>query len=109
MLKSTRHFVVAAVAALALACVLSSPGLAGVPRSGPGPVIRPNSQWMLNRYYVNQYAYNLRTLGQAYSTVPPWVFGYNPYPTPIYVTPVYPSTPYVYPYYSPFTLYGYPY
>lgn len=71
---------------------------------------------------VNQYAYNLATIGRAYQQIPPYVFGYNPYPpmintAPSYVTPnVY--TPYVSPYmaspyagvysgyYSPYGLYG---
>lgn len=42
--------------------------------------------------------YNTVSLGQAYSAIPPYAFGYNPY-VPVYMTPVAPaySAGYVYP------------
>jgi hypothetical protein len=56
---------------------------------------------------LNQYAYNLRVLGRAYSQVPPYALGYNPYPSVINYGPVYGSSPYAsyYPYYYPYNLY----
>src|SRR5262245_60838319 len=48
-------------------------------------------------YYVapgltlNQYAYNVRTMGRAYSSVPPYLLGYNPYPAVVNYGPVYPA------------------
>ena len=70
------------------------------------------------RWYVapgltlNQYAYNMSVLGRAYSNVPPYMLGYNPYPSvinygPVYRTPTY-YTPYYYPYsiYTPYSLYN---
>ena len=48
---------------------------------------------------LNQYAYNLRVLGRAYSQIPPYALGYNPYPPPIYVYPR------VTPYYNPYLYY----
>jgi hypothetical protein len=32
---------------------------------------------------VSQYTANVAALGQAYSQVPPYLLGYNPYPTPV--------------------------
>jgi hypothetical protein len=119
MWQSARNFTVAGVAALVLAGVLSAPAHAGTPvgTRGAKVVVLPTSQSIINPYYrvgpqmipLNQYTYNIRQLGRAYSKVPPWVYGYNPYPTPIYFTPSYLSLPYAYPYYSPFASYGFPY
>jgi len=58
---------------------------------------------------LNQYAYNVSTLGRAYSYVPPYALGYNPYPAVVNYGPVY-STPYgsgYNPYaYNPYALAG---
>jgi hypothetical protein len=62
------------------------------------------------RYYVtpwmtlNQYAYNTAVLGRAYSNVPPYVLGYNPYPQVINYGPVY-RYPTYYPTYYPYSVY----
>src|SRR5579885_733552 len=71
-----------------------------------GPLIGqvPNSQLFVNPAFrigpnftpINQAAFNVALMGQAYQNVPPWLFGYNPYPSPIYT----PYTPY-------YTCYGY--
>lgn len=80
------------------------------PGRGPRPiVVPPLSSYTVNpNWYVapgvtlSQYAYNMQVLGQAYSQVPPWLYGYNPYPNPIVnYGPTYPTTPYTYP--SPLT------
>jgi hypothetical protein len=80
------------------------------------PRVLVNSQSLVNPYYriapglpLNQAAYNIRVLGNAYRHIPPWLYGYNPYPSPIFVTPY--AAP-VYPYYYtpyPTMLYSYPY
>jgi hypothetical protein len=78
--------------------------------------VLPNSQSIINPYYrvapglsLNQYAYNVRTIGRAYQHVPPWIYGYNPYPSPIYVTPYAYPTPYLYPTPYPYAATPYPY
>jgi hypothetical protein len=67
----------------------------------------------VNPYYrvrpgltVSQAAYNISSLGNALSNVPPYALGYNPYPRPI-ISPYGPLNPYVNPYspYSPYTPY----
>jgi hypothetical protein len=47
-------------------------------RVNPNPFIGPGMT-------LNQYTYNVARLGQAYSNIPPWLLGYNPY-TPSVVT-----------------------
>jgi hypothetical protein len=60
---------------------------------------------------LQQYAYNTAVLGQAYSSVPPYALGYNPYPQVINYGPVYRT--YGYPYltgyagYNPYLSYYY--
>ncbi len=46
------------------------------------PSYNPN-YYLPNGMTVSQYANTVSTLGQAYSQVPPYLFGYNPYPSPI--------------------------
>ena len=58
---------------------------------------------------LGQYAYNLSVLGNAYSRIPPYALGYNPYP-PVYYGPVYPAYPVPTGYALPYAgLYGSPY
>src|SRR5262245_47751953 len=108
MSKSLRRFGIVAAAALLLVGATSTASYAQVR-------VLTNSQSIVNPYYriapglpLNQAAYNISVMGRAYSRVPPWVFGYNPYPAPIITTPV--VTP-VYPYYGmyPASVYPYPY
>lgn len=111
MLKSLRFFVVAGVLAVAVLALTTSESQAQVR-------VLPNSQSIVNPYYrvapglpLNQAAYNIRVMGNAYSHVPPWVYGYNPYPAPIIVNPyVPPVVPYYSPYApTPYNYYGNPY
>src|SRR5262245_17496241 len=37
---------------------------------------------------LNQAAYNVRVLGSAYQSVPPYALGYNPYVRSVYYNPV---------------------
>jgi hypothetical protein len=67
--------------------------------------VMPNSQSIVNPYFriapnlpLNQAAYNISVMGRAYQNVPPWLYGYNPYPSPIYS----PYPPYPYPYTPPY-------
>jgi hypothetical protein len=48
----------------------------------PLPTYNPN-YYLPNGMTVSQYAYNVATIGRAYSQVPPYLFGYNPYPSPV--------------------------
>jgi hypothetical protein len=54
------------------------------------PIIVPPNVLVNPNYYltptltVSQAAYNISVLGRAYSTLPPWMFGYNPYPPAIF-------------------------
>jgi hypothetical protein len=62
----------------------------------------------IQTYYANQYAYNIATIGRAYSYVPPYALGYNPYPAYVNYGPVYSSRYYYNPYlYNPYAIYGY--
>jgi len=105
MLKSLRYFVIVGVLALAVLALTSNTSQAQVR-------VLTNSQSLVNPYYrvapglsLNQAAFNIRVMGRAYSNVPPWLYGYNPYPNPIVVAP--PYVPPVYPYYNPY-LYSFP-
>ncbi len=112
MLKNLRRFAVVAVAAVLVAGVVATSSYAQPRFNRGGVVVFTNSQAFVNPYYrvapglsLNQYAYNLRTIGRAYYNVPPWMYGYNPYPPPIIYTPYYPY-PYPYSPYSPYGMYG---
>ena len=48
----------------------------------PNPYIAPGVK-------LQQYAYNTAVLGRAYSRIPPYLLGYNPYPTGVNYGPVY--------------------
>ena len=58
-------------------------------------IARPPGFIPANRYYITpymtlgQYAHNTAVLGQAYSQVPPYMLGYNPYPQVINYGPLY--------------------
>jgi hypothetical protein len=116
MWKSLRGWVI--VGGLALAVLILATGT-----SQAQVRVYSNSQAIVNPYYrvapglpLNQAAYNVRVLGRAYYNVPPWLYGYNPYPSPVIVTPPYaaPVYPYYNPYaypigpYSPYNLYTFP-
>jgi len=47
---------------------------------------------------LRQHAYNVSVLGRAYSHIPPYMLGYNPYPVVVNYGPVYPVVPGYYPY-----------
>jgi hypothetical protein len=121
MSGSLRRFVVLGVAALVVAGLLTTASQAYPPRYAyrGGAVVLPNSAGLINPNYqiypglsVRQYAYNTAVLGRAYSQVPPWVYGYNPYPSVVNYGPAYPySNPYAYgTYYNPYAgIYASPY
>jgi hypothetical protein len=114
MLTSLRRFVVLAGAAVLTAGVLATASQAAYPNGGAR--VLWNSTQLVNPNYqvypglsINQYAYNIRTLGRAYSYVPPYALGYNPYPAYVNYGPVYRySMPYAYPYagYNPYAGYS---
>src|SRR5262249_15410167 len=125
MKRSMWRFVVVTAAAVVVVGVLATASQAAPPNfhtpdRGPG-VVRNFSNMPKPKWYVapglrlNQAAYNTRVIGNAYSYVPPWTYGYNPYPQVVNYGPVYPYSsgyyPYssgYYPYSSPYG-YGYPY
>jgi hypothetical protein len=95
-MNKIRLFAAVAIAAASL-LVLASDSHAQVRRP---LVITPPTPFTTNYYLpdgtnINQYAYNISVLGQAYSQIPPWILGYNPYPSPVYspYPPIYPITP----------------
>src|SRR5262245_50813710 len=108
MLASFRRVAVLGLAAVALTAVLgASPAQAQV-RLMRNPynynLVNPN-YFVAPGLTLNQAAYNVRVLGSAYRSVPPYALGYNPYIRSVNYGPVYPySMPYsYYPSYS----YGY--
>ncbi len=105
MTRTMWRTVVAAVAAVVVVAVLAAPSQAAPPYRGPVVMQNysnlPNPNWYVAPgVRINQAAYNIRTLGNAYSSVPPWVYGYNPYPSVVNYGPVYP-------YYSTYPLRSY--
>jgi hypothetical protein len=124
MFTSLRRFSALAAAALLVMGVLAAAPARAV---GPNYAIsrqgryRPTPYWpyasrygLVNPNYqvapglsINQYAYNVSVLGRAYSRVPPYALGYNPYVTANYYG-LY--NPYAYSYYyNPYASYLYPY
>ncbi len=64
-------------------------------------VYQPFIPTQLQSSALKQWAFNTAVIGRAYAQVPPYLFGYNPYPQSVNYGPVYqPPTP---------TLYGNPY
>jgi hypothetical protein len=95
--------VVAVAAALVLLVVPAGPGQAQYRGVRVMPAFGQAS-WVTPYVRLNQQAYANTVLGQSLYNVPPWAFGYNPYPRVVnyYVAP--------YPYYPPGYYYGpYPY
>jgi hypothetical protein len=114
MFNNIRRIVLVAVAVLLVGAVCVQPAAAYPPSMAPriarstGGLGFPYSAGV-NPYYqiwpgmtINQYAYNTALLGRAYSNVPPYALGYNPYPSPVYMYGAYP-------YYSPYGYGAYPY
>jgi hypothetical protein len=119
MNKFLRGFALAAV--LSLGVLAFSSNTAHAQRRVP--YIPPLSSYINYNPYItpnmtlNQYAYNMAVLGQAYSNVPPYLLGYNPYPQvinygPVFRTYGYPSLTGYNPYfsypYNPYLGYYYP-
>jgi hypothetical protein len=127
MLQSFRRFTL-----LGLAALVVTAALAASPAQAQFRPVR-NSVYNYNlanpNYFVapgltlNQAAYNIRVLGSAYQSVPPYALGYNPYVRSAYYGPGYSSypsysmpysygyssyNPYWTPYYNPYNYY-YPY
>src|SRR5262249_15249501 len=122
MTRSLRSLTLAAVFALGLLAFSASSAHAQLRR--PMTVGQPSAvnlyrasftpnYYLPNGMSLNQYAYNTAVLGAAYSSFPPYYYGYNPYPQVINYGPVYPVRPYaapVYPYgYSAAPYYYSPY
>ena len=104
----------AVVAVIALVAVLGSELVSAKAQTGrrlnpTGPTVfyptRPvNPNWLVAPgVTLRQWAYNTSVLGNAYSTVPPYMFGYNPYPSPVVTYG--PSYPALNPYWNPYTAY----
>jgi hypothetical protein len=67
----------------------------------PPPVLINPNPYITPTLTLQQAAFNIRVMGSAYASLPPWMYGYNPYVTPyINYGPTYPPinyTPYVTP------------
>ena len=61
----------------------------------------------LQQSALRNWAYNTRVIGNAYASVPPWVYGYNPYPPVINYTPAYNYGYFPGYYYPAYPYYGY--
>jgi hypothetical protein len=119
MCKNIGRIMLVAVAELLVGAVCVQPAAAYPPSMAPrvapstGGLAYPY-RYGVNPYYqiwpgmtINQYAYNTAVLGRAYSTWPPYAFGYNPYPSPVInYGPLYPN--YAHGAY-PYGVYGYSY
>jgi len=89
MASYTKRLTVAVLAGMALG-ILAAPAAAQIR-------IMPNSSNLVNPVWrvgplntpLNQAAYNTAVFGNAMSQVPPWVYGYNPYPQVANYGPVY--------------------
>ena len=115
MTRSIRTFPLMAAAGL-LALALLAPTAQAQFRAGgrvPNTVgiqgwrnvtrVNPNP-YLGNGLTLNQWAYNTAVMGRAYSTIPPYALGYNPYPSVVNYGPVYPVTT---PAYNPYLAYTY--
>jgi hypothetical protein len=125
MMRSMWRGTVLAVAAVVVVGVMAVAAQAAPPNYhynrvayNRGPVVMPNFSSLPNpNFYVapglriNQAAYNIRVLGNAYASVPPYVYGYNPYPQVANYGPVYPYNTFnyapTYPIVRPYPVYPY--
>jgi hypothetical protein len=126
MLFRVRHLAFTAALALAGLALTASPAWAQrqpVFRQAPGRM-GTGVIYSLNPYAVNpyqyipgttttyqQYAYNQALLARAYTSFPPWYYGYNPYPSVVNIGPSFPTirptyTPYYGSVYNPYGAYG---
>src|SRR5205823_3515924 len=115
MSVSLRRFGMVALAVLAVLGVVSPPAWGqrvvstGIGQGGRQPMtvgaqsfinqtrINPNF-YLTPTMTLNQYAHNVATLGRAYSNIPPYLLGYNPYPQAVNYGPSFPTiTPYTSP------------
>jgi hypothetical protein len=111
-----RYIALAAVAVLGLALFAPAAQAQYRVRYGrPFPVVQNRYPafvpTQLQQSALRNWAYQTRVIGNAYASVPPWVYGYNPYPPVVNYGPVVPMTGYYptpYPtYVSPYTYGGY--
>jgi len=99
MSVSLRRFAAPALLGLALLVAEAAPARAQrgfqpntVGLQSNANLTRINPNWLLpNGMGLNQYAYNVGTLGRAYSQIPPYMLGYNPYPQVANYGPVVPT------------------
>src|SRR5262249_46450321 len=79
---------------LGVALLVGAPAAQAQPGRFPvnlgGAQVLPNSAALINPAFqirpgltLNQAAYNTMVMGRALNSIPPWVAGYNPYPSPI--------------------------
>jgi hypothetical protein len=112
----SRSLIVAVLAVAGVAFLASSaqaqtrPVVSGRAFPSVQSIYQPFIPTQLQQSAFRQYNRDLRVIGRTYSRLPPWLFGYNPYPQvinygPVYRAPVYP-VPY-YPYYPPYPVGGY--
>jgi hypothetical protein len=96
-MKTGRSFTVVALAAVSILGLGSTAHAQRVRVVIPPPVVRNPNYYLPDGTNLNQYAYNVSVLGKAYSQIPPYILGYNPYQPNyygnIYPLPQYPTAP----------------
>jgi hypothetical protein len=119
MMRFVKCFGITALSGLALIAVTASPAQAQRNRAivaGYGGIpLNPN--WLVAPgVTLRQAAYNTRVAGRALASIPPWMYGYNPYPSPVvnygqmYGPSSLYSSPYTNPYVNPYaSAYANPY
>jgi hypothetical protein len=106
-----RYIALAAVAVLGIALFAPAAQAQYRPRYGRAfPVVQNRYPafvpTQLQQSALRNWAYNTQVIGNAYASVPPWVYGYNPYPPVVNYGPVVPMTGY---YSTPYPTYVSPY
>jgi hypothetical protein len=108
-----RYTALAAVAVLGVALFAPAAQAQGyrVRYGRPFPVVQniypAFAPTQLQQSALRNWAYQTRVIGQTYASLPPWLYGYNPYPPPVYnYGTVVPMTPY---YPTPYPAYVSPY
>src|ERR1700677_1058280 len=80
-------------AALAVGTMLAFEAAAGAQGANPGSnprlfLVNPNPL-IAPGVRLQQYAFGVAVMGQAYRNIPPYILGYNPYPFSVSYGPVY--------------------
>jgi hypothetical protein len=109
MLTITRRFLPVALVAVLSLGLFSTTARA---QQRIGPTVFPNNPPVNKNWLVapgvtlKQWAWNTKKMGQAYSSIPPYMMGYNPYPQVINYGPSYYNPYQAYPNVNPYAFYS---